>query len=270
MHPIRITDENDPRVAAFRHVREPELIRAEGLFVAESRRVVERLVASARYRVRAVFLSDAASAALGAALPPEATRYVASEALLSRIAGYPVHHGCIALVELPPARAPEDLARGARRGLLVALEEVGNPENIGGVFRNAQAFGADGVLLSPRGADPLYRKAVRVSTGASLVVPFARAAQWPGALEKLRAEGFTLLACVVDDDAIDLREFGSSRPIPARVCLLFGGEDRGLSREVRALADAAISARTAPGFDSLNLATASGVVLHHFSRAGVS
>jgi tRNA G18 (ribose-2'-O)-methylase SpoU len=181
--PTRITDALDPRVAAFGDVREPELVRSRGLFVAESRRVVERLLATGRYRVRSAFLSDAAFAALGARIPAGAECFVASEAVLSRVAGYRVHHGCIALVERPPAREVEEIARGARRGLLVALEDAGNPENVGGVFRNAQAFGADGVVLSPRGADPLYRKSVRVSTGAALVVPFARAREWPGALE---------------------------------------------------------------------------------------
>jgi tRNA G18 (ribose-2'-O)-methylase SpoU len=134
------------------------------------------------------------------------------------------------------------------------------------VFRNALAFGADAVLLAPGGAHPLFRKSVRVSMAATLAVPFARAEPWPDALGKLRAEGFLLLACVAQPGALDLRSFGAGRPLPERVLLLFGTEGEGLSAAARAAADLEITVPTSGAVDSLNVATASGIVLHHFSR----
>jgi tRNA G18 (ribose-2'-O)-methylase SpoU len=136
------------------------------------------------------------------------------------------------------------------------------------VFRNALAFGADAVLLAPGGADPLFRKAVRVSMAATLAVPFARALLWPADLDKLRAEGFVVLACVAQQDATPLDAFGRTLPLPPRVVLLFGTEGAGLEPATRAAADALLTVPTAAGIDSLNVATASGIVLHHFSRVG--
>jgi tRNA G18 (ribose-2'-O)-methylase SpoU len=263
----------DPRVAPYRELREGKLLEEQGLFVAESRHVVRRLFLGGRFRVRSLLLSESALGALeGAlvALPEPPLVLLAPHALLCEIAGYHVHQGCLALVErgtLPPV---EELARlsAAGRGLVVGIERLGDPANVGSVFRNAQAFGADGVVLAPGGADPLFRKAVRVSMAATLSVPFTRASLWPGELGKLRAEGFSVLACVAQQDALPLSAFGSTRPFPPRVVLLFGAEGAGLAAETRAAADAALTVPTAAGLDSLNVATASGIVLHHFSRAG--
>ena len=180
-------------------MREADLLSQRGLFVAESRLVVERLLASRRFAVRSLLVNDAALAASRprsrrCARAPEI--FVATRELISSLAGYPVHQGCLALAERGPELAPDALVARARRGLLLALEQLADPDNVGGAFRNARAFGADGVLLAPGGADPLYRKAIRVSTGATLQLPFARCTSWPGALEKLRAAGWTVLAAV--------------------------------------------------------------------------
>jgi len=271
MHVERVDSLDDPRVAHYRDLREGRLLEEHGLFVAESRHVVRRLLAGGRFRVRSLLLSDLARADLEAdlaRLPEPPALRVAAHALLCEVAGYHVHQGCLALVERGTLPSVTALARqaGAGGGLVVALEGLGDPANVGGVFRNALAFGADAVVLAPGGADPLFRKAVRVSMAATLAVPFARAERWPGDLEALRAEGFAVLACVAQAEALDLRELGRGRPLPPRVVLLFGAEGTGLGAAARVAADAAVTVRTAPGFDSLNVATASGIVLHHFSR----
>lgn len=265
-----IARRDDPRIADYQAVREADLLAQRGLFVAESRLVVERLLASRRFRVRSLLVNEAALRALEPALAacdgrPEI--FLAPRELISELAGYRVHQGCLALAERGAEVAPEALALGARSGLLVALEQLADPDNVGGVFRNARAFGADGVLLAPGGADPLYRKAVRVSTGATLQLPFARCASWPRELEKLRAGGWTVLAAVAQADAIDVTDYGATRPLPERVCLVLGSEGYGLSAAARSAADACITVRMREGFDSLNVATASGILLHHFSRA---
>jgi tRNA G18 (ribose-2'-O)-methylase SpoU len=265
-----IAQREDPRIADYQAVRDGDLLARRGLFVAESRLVVERLLATRRFAVRSLLVNDAALGALaptlaGLARPPEI--FVAARELISSLAGYPVHQGCLALAERGAEIEADALVAGARRGLLLALEQLADPDNVGGAFRNARAFGADGVLLAPGGADPLYRKAIRVSTGATLQLPFARCASWPGALEKLRGAGWAVLAAVAEENAVDVRAFGAARPLPERVCLVLGSEGYGLSAAARAAADACVTIRMRAGFDSLNVATASGILLHHFSRA---
>ena len=270
MKPVAIVECGDPRIADYQAVREADLLAQRGLFVAESRIVVERLLASQRFVVRSLLVNESALAALQPALAAHSGApelFVAPRELISALAGYRVHQGCLALAERGAELAAETLVASARTGLLVALEQLGDPDNVGGTFRNARAFGADGALLAPGGADPLYRKAIRVSTGATLLLPFARCASWPGELEKLRAAGWTVLAAVAEPGAIDVREFGAQRALPERVCLLFGSEGYGLTAAARAAADACITLRMRAGFDSLNVATASGILLHHFSRA---
>jgi tRNA G18 (ribose-2'-O)-methylase SpoU len=268
--PAAVADRDDPRIASYQAVREADLLAQRGVFVAESRIVVERLLASRRFAVRSLLVNETALAALAPALeayPGAPEVFVASRDVISSLAGYRVHQGCLALAERGADIAPGALAAGARSGLLLALEQLGDPDNVGGVFRSARAFGADGVLLSPGGADPLYRKAIRVSMGATLQLPFARCAAWPRELEKLRAAGWTVLAAVAQPDAIDVRELGASRALPERVCLLLGSEGHGLSAQARAAADACVTIRMRAGFDSLNVSAASAILLHHFLRA---
>src|SRR5262249_52822364 len=133
--------------------------------------------------------------------------------------------------------AVSDLAGPSGPRLLLVLENVTNPDNVGAVFRNAMAFAANGILLSPGSADPLYRKAIRVSIGASLSVPFSRLADWPGDLDQLRAAGYAILALTPSSEAIDIVEFGTTRRVPERLALLFGAEGTGLSEDARSMAD---------------------------------
>lgn len=263
---LRVEALDDPRVAPYRDLREGRLLDEAGCFVAESRHVVRRLLASGRFPVRSLFVTPAALADLEPALAAAAARppiLLAEHDLLCEVAGYHVHQGCLALAERGSEPALADLARTAS-GLLVGLEGLTDPANIGSVFRNALAFGAGGVVLAPGGAHPLFRKSVRVSMAATLAIPFARAEPWPAALAALRAEGFRILACVAQQDAADVRDV----PRGGRVLLLFGTEGHGLTPAARAAADLAVTVRTSAAVDSLNVATASGVVLHHFSQAG--
>ncbi len=127
------------------------------------------------------------------------------------------------------------------------------------------AFGAGGVVLAPGCSDPLYRKAIRVSMGGTLVVPFAHAEPWPEALVRLRGHGFTVVALAPDGGA-DIGELGTSQPVPERVALLLGAEGEGLSAAACAAADLAVAIRMAGRGQSLNVATASGIALHRLAR----
>ena len=184
---------DDPRVAAYRGVRDGELLRSRGLFVAEGRHIVRRVVEDGRYRVR-VRARERCSVARSRAGARDARRGACrswsarAEGRSSAIAGYDVHRGCLALVHRPPPVSVDVLVAHAST-LLVVLEGVSNADNVGGVFRNAAAFGAGGVLLSPTCCDPLYRKAIRTSMGATLRVPFARvgADDWPGVADSVTA-----------------------------------------------------------------------------------
>src|SRR5262249_42643523 len=156
------------------------------LFIAEGRLVVRRMIESGRYDVRSLLLSEAALADLEpllAGLEPAVSIYLARIADFRSITGYNIHRGCLALAVRPAPAALDDVLRAART--VVVLEGVTNADNVGGVFRNAAAFGAGAVLLSPTCCDPLYRKAIRTSMGAVLSVPFARAAPWPAAISLL-------------------------------------------------------------------------------------
>ena len=188
--------------------------------------------------------------------------YVVDEATIRSVVGFAFHRGCLALGErgLPDAMKP--LLASHR---LVVLERVTNPDNVGAVFRHAAALGADGVLLSPGCGDPLYRKAVRVSMGAALRLPFATSTDWPADIDRLRAHGFTLVALTPDGD-VDVAELGTSRPVPERVALLLGAEGEGVSPAARAAADVAVAIRMAGRGHSLNVATASGIALHRLAR----
>src|SRR5689334_21417510 len=158
----RVNGPDDPRIADYASVPDAELVRRHGLFVAEGRLVVRRLIEEGRYRVRSMLLSEAALRGLRPIVTRvDAPIYVCDNESLRRITGYNVHRGCLALAERPEPMPARDVLAAAR--MVVVLEAVANPDNVGGVFRNAAAFGFDGVLLNPTCCDPLYRKAIRTS-----------------------------------------------------------------------------------------------------------
>src|SRR5437867_11725266 len=257
----RVCDVDDPRLADYRDLRDGARRRRDRTFIAESRQVVRRLLGS-RFRARSVLASEAAAEDLRDVLPDGLPVYVAAEETIRHVVGFNFHRGCLAVGERGAALALDGLL-DAR--VLVVLEGVTNPDNVGGVFRNAMAFAAGGVLLAPGCSDPLYRKAIRVSMGGTLVVRFARAAPWPGALARLREHGFTIVALTPDGD-VDVAEPGTSRPAPERRAPLLGAEGEGVSPAARGAADVAVAIRMAGRGHSLNVATASGIALHRLAR----
>jgi tRNA G18 (ribose-2'-O)-methylase SpoU len=234
--------------------------------------VVARLIEDGQWTVRSVLVSDQARRDLETVLAVVAERvpiYVCGSTDFLGITGHQLHRGCLALVERPPALSLADLLGRSR--LAVVLEGVANPDNVVGVFRNAAAFGADAVVLSPTCSSPFYRKAIRTSMGATLRVPFVHLDEWPSPLTQLRAAGFVLAALVIPE-ATSLREpaepletFGS-RPRPPRLALMIGAEGSGLTPAVESAADHRITIPIEPAVDSLNLAVAAGIALERLTR----
>jgi tRNA G18 (ribose-2'-O)-methylase SpoU len=260
----RVDDADDARIAAYRDVRDGHLMRTRGLFVAEGRLILRRVVEDNRYRVQSVLVNDAALRDLAstfATIEPHVPIFACKTDDLTGLAGYHVHRGCLALVERPPATPMDEVLASAET--IVVLESVSNADNIGGVFRNAAALGAGGVVLSPTCCDPLYRKAIRTSMGAVLCVPFAcaGAGEWPGALTRIRAAGFALVALTPREPSATIDAF-AARAQPPRIALLVGAEGAGLSPAVENAADDRVRIPISDRVDSLNLATAVGIALH--------
>jgi tRNA G18 (ribose-2'-O)-methylase SpoU len=191
-------------------------------------------------------------------LPDDAVVFTAEVAVLEAVTGYHVHRGALASFGRVPVPSIATLASSASR--LVVLEQVNNPTNVGAVFRAAAGLGMDGVVLDPLSADPLYRRAVRVSMGAVLQLPYARADAWPGDLGVLRDAGFQLLALTPSPDAVDLRSLSFSAS--DKVALLLGAEGPGLSSSVLREGDLAVRIPMHHGVDSLNVAAAAAVACY--------
>ena len=262
---VRIDGPADPRVADYRNISEPNLVRVRGLFVAEGRLVVLRVIEDGRCAVRSVLISEVAHKALAltlGSLPSDVPVYVCDRVDFAGVTGFDIHQGCLALAERPAAIPVCELLRRAHT--IVVLEGVTNADNVGGVFRSVAAFGADAVLLSPTCCDPLYRKAIRTSLAASVRVPFARIDDWPDGLADVRACGFTILALTPREPSETVDAFiQESRP--ARVALLVGTEGQGLSAPIEAFADRRVRIPIRRAVDSLNLAVATGIVLARLS-----
>ena len=250
--PIEISEADDPRVAEYGRLKERWLNAEGGRFVAESERVVRRLIESG-LGVHSVLLTAPRLATLADALGGAFPVYLAPQELLDRIAGFHVHRGCLAVGARPGAGA---IPAGARR--LVVLEDLTDVDNLGAIARHAAAFGADALVLSPRCADPFYRKAIRVSLGAVFTLPIVRLARWPDDLRAWRADGIELVGAVLEPGATPLARFGP----PARAALLFGAEGPGLSLAARALCDHRVTIPMSAGADSLNVATAAAIFLY--------
>jgi tRNA G18 (ribose-2'-O)-methylase SpoU len=264
---LEVTDADDPRLADYRALKERHLNEGGGRFVAESERVVRRLLASA-LEVRSVLVTPPRLRALEEALDaPRASSarpeiYVATQAVVDAIAGFHVHRGCLAIGERPAARALPAGARG-----VVVLEDLVDVDNLGAIARNASAFGADALVLSPRCADPFYRKAIRVSLGAVFDLPVVRLSRWPEDLDLLRDLGFSLVAAVLSPGATPLPRFAP----PARWALLLGAEGPGLSpgAVLRCHHSVTIPMSTRAGADSLNVATAAAVMMYALARSAL-
>jgi tRNA G18 (ribose-2'-O)-methylase SpoU len=270
----RVESLDDPRLADYRHVPDPELLRRGEVFVAEGRLVVRTLLASSPFRTRSVLVTESAFLSLADVIEPRLAGvpvFLVEQGTIEALTGFNIHRGCLAIGERPSRATVGDLlARLPAARRMVALERIANADNLGGIFRNAAAFGADAVALGPGCCDPLYRKAIRVSMGAALRVPFCDASDWGADLDRLRASGFTVAALVTDPDADDIVRYASAFQAGGRLALLAGSEGAGLTLESLAHADVALRIPMAPGVDSLNVAAATGIALHRFFAPGVS
>jgi tRNA G18 (ribose-2'-O)-methylase SpoU len=261
---IPISDPADPRIGAYIQVRERDLVGRHGGFIAEGE-VVLRVLLSPESRGRPASLLIAQQRLAGLApllerLPDKVPVFVAGQPVMDAIVGFHIHRGILAHGLAPPDPGAEALLAGLPPSAVVlALMGLSNHDNIGGVFRNAAAFGAAAVLLDGACCDPLYRKAIRVSVGATLRVPYARLRQGEDVLDRLGAAGFTALA-LSPRGAEPLT--GLARP--DRVAVILGAEGEGLPEALLQRARA-IAIPMAKGWDSLNVAAASAVVLHELT-----
>ncbi|MCB1382570.1 MAG: RNA methyltransferase [Notoacmeibacter sp.] len=261
---IRIDDPADPRIAPYRDIRERDLAGRDGLFIAEGKVVLNVLFAARRFAARsALILENRLDGMAGtlALADPAMPVYVAAGEVLDAIAGFHLHRGILALGE---RRAPEDIGTvlppAGEPSLVVALAGIANHDNMGAIFRNAAAFGADAVVMDSASCDPLYRKAIRVSVGAALKVPFIRSGTADAMVEALQEAGYAVIA--LSPSGATLLE-GLARP--HRTALLLGTEGEGLPAPLMQRLDTA-RIEICNDFDSLNVATAGAIALHHFRK----
>lgn len=264
---IVIDDVADGRVDDFRDLkradRRPDRPGGRGFVIAEGAVVVRRMLESP-YPVRALLGVRSRIEELGDVLGPvDVPAYVTSADIMAEVVGFHLNRGVLAVADRVGQPAVDGLAATART--LAVLEGVGDHENIGALFRNAAAFGIDGILLGPGCSDPLYRRSVRVSMGHVLRVPFAVVEEWPDVLETLRGKGFRIAALTPSPDSAGLHEFGASAAGP--VAVLLGAEGPGLSRAAIDASDAAVRVPMADGVDSLNVATAGAVAFYELVHA---
>ena len=270
---VRITDPGDARLGdytgltdvALRSRHEP----AKGLYIAESSEVI-RIAAAAGHRARSLLMAERwlepmreTLVVLGAADGGSVPIYVAEPEVLREITGFHLHRGALAAMHRPVLDSVTDVLSRARGGQgarrIVVLEDIVDHTNVGAIFRSVAALGADAVLVSPRCADPLYRRSIRVSMGTVFQVPWTRLPAWQTGLDDLRAAGFTIAALALADGSVDLGDFAASAP--DRVALVLGTEGDGLSSAAIASADVAVRIPMLGGVDSLNVAAASAVAL---------
>ena len=266
---IAVDSLDDARLDDYRIISSPTDLIRRGLFVVEGRRVLRRIVDLPRYTLRSMLVTPTALAALSdvrSSIPPVTPIYVASQRVMNDVVGFEIHRGCLALASRPPtdSLAAVDLTTARR---VLVMEGVNNPDNVGGIFRSASAFGVDLVVLGPNCGDPLYRKAIRTSMGASLQVSFVAAGPWPDALVDLRASGFHVLALTPAPEALPLGDFDPTLP---QVALVVGSEGEGLSAEAMAAVEVRVRIPMIGPAESLNVTVAASIALHYFRSPGLS
>lgn len=264
---VDITDPADPRLDDFRDLnsvdRRPDLPTGKGLVIAEGVLVVQRMLAS-RFTPHAMLGTDRRCDELGPDLRAVDTPYYrASAEVMAEVVGFHLNRGVLAAARRAPELDPADLLAAART--VAVLEGVNDHENLGSIFRNAAGLGVDAVLFGPGCADPLYRRAVRVSMGHALLVPFARTPAWPMGLRMLAEHGFTVLAMTPGTRSVSLAE-AMTRAADARVAILVGAEGPGLTETALRAADLRVRIPMSRGTDSLNVATAAALAFYERVR----
>ncbi|MEU8700687.1 RNA methyltransferase [Streptomyces sp. NPDC048680] len=288
---ITVDDPDDPRLSDYTGLTDVELRRrrepAEGLFIAEGEKVIRR-ARQAGYEMRSMLLSakwvDLMRDVIDEVPAPV---YAVSPELAERVTGYHVHRGALASMQRKSLPAADELLRTVRRvavteavddhtdigavlplGLqertgqcrIAIFEDIVDHANLGAAFRNAAALGVDAVFLTPRCADPLYRRAVKVSMGAVLAVPYARFESWPRDADVIRKDGFVLAALALSPSSITLDELADRRY--EKLALMLGTEGEGLSAGALLAADEHVRIPMDAGVDSLNVAAASAVAFY--------
>lgn len=261
MRVVRIDTLLDEGLADYRGLTDVALRRlsepAGGLYIAESAKVITRAL-NAGHKPRSVLVLEQWLPEMQDLLENhDIPIYVGPPALLESLTGFNLHRGAIAAMHRPALAPVADIIAGARR--IVVIEDVVDHTNIGAIFRAVAGLGADAVLVTPRCADPLYRRSVRVSMGTVLQVPWTRLPEWPEGADVLKAAGFHLAALALSDDAVTLDEF--ARNAPGKLALILGTEGDGLSRAALENADTTVMIPMLHGVDSLNVASASAVAL---------
>ena len=266
VHVLRITDLSDPRLGdylnltdvALRRVSEP----AGGLYIAESSKVIARALAAGHVPRSALMLEQWLPDLEPLLAPFDIPVFVGAPDLLESLTGFSLHRGALASMHRPALPEVADLLMDARR--VVVLEDIVDHTNVGAIFRSVAGLGADAVLVTPRCADPLYRRSVRVSMGTVLQVPWTRLPDWPLGAEQLHAAGFHIAALALSDTAVELDDFAAAAP--ERVALILGTEGDGLSPDALSAADTVVTIPMLHGVDSLNVAAASAVALYALRR----
>ncbi|MGV9801869.1 TrmH family RNA methyltransferase [Mycobacterium sp. NPDC003449] len=264
---IDIEDPADPRLDDFRDLnsvdRRPDLPTGKGLVIAEGVLVVQRMLAS-RFVPRALLGTDRRLAELAADLDGvEVPYYRTGAQVMADAVGFHLNRGVLASASRPAQLPVAEVVDGAHT--IAVLEGVNDHENLGSIFRNAAGLGVDAVVFGSGCADPLYRRAVRVSMGHALLVPFARAADWPGDLELLREKGFRLLA-MTPDPAAETLPAAMDRLAGHPAAILVGAEGPGLTEPTMRASDARVRIPMARGTDSLNVATAAALAFYERAR----
>ncbi|MGZ4594865.1 MAG: TrmH family RNA methyltransferase [Actinomycetes bacterium] len=265
--PIRITDPHDPRVAdyvsltdvALRRRAEPE----RGLYIAESEKVIRRAL-GAGHQPRSYLmaerwlteLADVVEGAEGRGIPV----FVGEHDVIEQLTGFHLHRGALASMHRPQLPTVESLVADARGGRIAIFEDIVDHTNLGAGFRAAAALGVDAVLITPRCADPLYRRSIRVSMGTVFQVPWTRLARWPNDLELLRAAGFHTAALALSDDSITLDELALRNH--QSLALILGTEGHGLHPATLAQVDDVVRIPMGGNVDSLNVAAAAAVAFY--------
>jgi tRNA G18 (ribose-2'-O)-methylase SpoU len=257
-----VSDPDDPRLVdyvgltdvALRRRLEPE----NGLYLAESEKVIRRAL-GVGHRPRSFLMAPRWLTDLADVVADAERRgvpvYVGEHDVIERLTGFHLHRGALASMERPAPKPVAEVLEGARRVLV--LEDVVDLSNVGAVFRSAAALGTDAVLVTPRCADPLYRRSVRVSMGTVFQVPWTRVEPWPDGVSVLRDEGFTVAALALAEDAVGLDELAAGPP--ERLALVLGTEGDGLSASTLAAVDLTVTIPMTGGVDSLNVAAAGAV-----------
>lgn len=262
MRLVVIDSRDDPRLTAYRHLKRTNATRRDETFVAEGDKLVWRLLAS-RFHVESILAVPALAESFAANAPAETPVYVLPRQEIEALVGFNFHRGALACGRRVTERLVAALPPPPAGVTVVVCPHIDDPENLGAIFRNALALGADGVVLGSTCADPLSRRAVRVSMGASLALPFETVDDVQATLSELRTRYEIQTVAAVLDSAAETLAVAAR---PDRLALVLGSEAHGLSDDIIGLCDRRVTIPMAGGADSLNVAAATGILLYHFRR----